>query len=183
MNSFEEVSKHLLEIDGYWVKASVRVDISPEDKKRLEKPSMPRPEIDLVAFKPLENTLFLIECKSYFDSAGVVYENLYTRNLEKDRYKILTWGEYQKVVSETLKLDFVDHGLINSSTKIGFGLIAGKIKNGDEESIRKLAKERDWKFWGPNELYKLAKKMSRDGYADNPYHILAKIIFRHKSSD
>lgn len=50
MDYFESICKTLLEDEGYWVRQSYKVELSKEQKRKLGKPSLPRPEIDLIAF-------------------------------------------------------------------------------------------------------------------------------------
>ncbi len=51
---------------------------------------MPRPEIDVVAWKPSTNQLLIIECKSYLDSTGVRVEHLHGR--KNDKFKLFNRG-------------------------------------------------------------------------------------------
>lgn len=55
MNAFEDIVAYYFEEEGYWVRKTVKVNISKEEKKLIGLPSMPRPEIDLVALKVKEN--------------------------------------------------------------------------------------------------------------------------------
>jgi len=64
MNAFENIVRMFLEGKGYWVRQSVKVHISKEDKKALRLDTMPRPEIDLVALNVKESELLLVEVKS-----------------------------------------------------------------------------------------------------------------------
>ena len=51
MDHFENIVATLLEADGYWVRQSFKVNVTKEEKVRIGKPSIPRPEIDLLALK------------------------------------------------------------------------------------------------------------------------------------
>ncbi len=55
MDYFENLVKRLFESEGYRVKQSVKVNLTKSEKKELGKPCIPRPEIDLIGYKPLEN--------------------------------------------------------------------------------------------------------------------------------
>lgn len=176
MNQFEEIAKYLLEAEGNWVKTSVKVDISKEAKRELGTPSMPRPEIDIVAYNPRQNSLKLIEAKSYLNSRGVYFSHIERREPKWDKYKLLTYNDYQEVVSTNLKTDFIRRGLITEDTKIQFGLIAGRLHMAEKNDFYSLAKSRNWFFWGPNELKIKLKAISSLGYEDNPYSMVIKLL-------
>ena len=71
MDSFESVIASLLERDGFWVRSSVKVELSKAEKRFIGRASSPRWELDLVAFKGKTNELWIVECKSFLDSRGV----------------------------------------------------------------------------------------------------------------
>ena len=76
MNSFEEVIGAILSAKGFWVRHSFKVDPSKEEKRRIGRPSSPRWELDIVAYKGATNEIFAVECKSYLDSTGVRFQDL-----------------------------------------------------------------------------------------------------------
>ena len=90
MNVFEDIVAQYLENQGYWVKQSVKVNISVKDKRTIGLPTMPRPEIDIVAFRAKGNELLMIEAKSYIDSQGVYFgdDNIGKFNLKNDTSKL-----------------------------------------------------------------------------------------------
>jgi hypothetical protein len=99
MDAFEQIAGLLLENDKYWVRHSVKVNLTKEEKVKINKPSTPRPEIDIVAYDVVQNILFLLEAKSYLDSGGVVYEKVVEKNkFPNGRYKILTSKLYQDTI-------------------------------------------------------------------------------------
>jgi hypothetical protein len=51
MDSFETLVGSLLEKDGYWVRTAMKVDLTKEEKRKIGRPSTPRWELDLVAYK------------------------------------------------------------------------------------------------------------------------------------
>ncbi len=61
MDYFEAIVKTLLEDDGFWTRQSFKVNISKEDKRNIGKPTIPRPEIDLIAFKPASKEILEIK--------------------------------------------------------------------------------------------------------------------------
>jgi hypothetical protein len=71
MDSFETVIAMLLTRYGYWSITSYRVILTPEEKRRIGRPSNSRWELDLVAYKASKNEILAVECKSLLDSRGV----------------------------------------------------------------------------------------------------------------
>src|SRR6266481_2835604 len=73
MNSFENLVATVLRRQGWWIHVNYKVELTREDKREIELPSVPRWELDLVGYKADTNTVRFIECKSYLDSPGVRY--------------------------------------------------------------------------------------------------------------
>ncbi len=115
---------------------------------------MPRPEIDLVAYKAKENVLFLIESKSYLDSYGVGFAGVSEANAkDAKRYKLFTDKFLREVVSKRLRKDFIEQGLMNKETQINYGLATGKVySTDDEQKIKGYFSEKGWLFISPGEL-------------------------------
>ena len=76
MEFFETIIKTLLEHEGYWVRQSFKVNLTKQEKKQIGKPSIPRPEIDLLAFKPKSQEVLVLEAKSHLDSPGVRLDDI-----------------------------------------------------------------------------------------------------------
>jgi len=119
MDAFEQIVGLLLENDKYWVRHSVKVNLTKAEKVKINKPSTPRPEIDIVAFDVINNSVFLIEVKSFIDSGGVVYEKVIENNkFPTGKYKILTSKLYQDIIISRLKSDWISAGLINKKLNL-----------------------------------------------------------------
>lgn len=71
MDYFESIIKTLLESESYWVRQSFKVNLTKEEKRNVGKHTIPRPEIDLLAYKSNQNKVLAIEVKSFLDSSGV----------------------------------------------------------------------------------------------------------------
>jgi hypothetical protein len=67
MDSFETVIAMLLTRCGYWSITSYRVILTPEEKRKIGRPSNSRWELDLVAYKASKNEILAVECKSLLD--------------------------------------------------------------------------------------------------------------------
>lgn len=136
---FESIVKTLLENDGYWVRQSFKVNLTKEEKRDVGKPTIPRPEIDLLAYKPHVNVAYAIEAKSFLDSPGVIASALSeTHKVPEGRYKLFTCDNYREIVLGRLRRDLIASGMADRKTKITLGLAAGKIHEGGYESIRNL---------------------------------------------
>jgi hypothetical protein len=61
MDSFEDLLSTLFNRKGYWTKTNFKVELTKEEKVKIGHPSSPRWEIDLIAYKPKENELLVIE--------------------------------------------------------------------------------------------------------------------------
>jgi hypothetical protein len=89
MDAFEVIAARFFEVQGFWTRIGVKVEITKPEKVALNNKSMPRPEIDVVAWKPSTNQLLVIECKSYLDSTGVRTEHLHGQeDVENDKFKL-----------------------------------------------------------------------------------------------
>ena len=123
MDAFDIIIYQLLVQQRYWVRNSVKINLTPEEKRTINKRSTPRPEIDIVAYDLKTNTICLLEVKSYLDSPGVDYKHVVIeQNEQEGRYKLLTAKKYRDVLAKRLHTDWSKSGYINSQTKITFGL-------------------------------------------------------------
>jgi hypothetical protein len=179
MNAFETIVAQFLERKGYWVRQSVKVNISKEDKVRIGKPSMPRPEIDLVALNVAKNELLLVEAKSYLDSYGVYLEGV-TGEDERDaeRYKLFTKEVFRKIVTKRLRSSYKENGLINTNTKTNYALAAGKIRKGNEDALQSYFDKKGWILFTPREIKEEIVSLSNEGWEDNLVNITAKLVIR-----
>ena len=182
MNAFEEIVKQYLEAEGYWVRQSVKVEISKDDKKAIGLPTMPRPEIDLVALNAKNNELLLIEVKSFLDSYGVYSEAITDeKDVFSKRYRLFTGSIFREVVTKRLREEYLKQGLINENTKINYALAAGNIhSSADESRIREYFSkpERGWKLFSPKDIKEKVKELAKKGWEDNLVTITAKLILR-----
>ncbi len=179
MNAFEDIVSLFLEVRGYWVRQSVKVDISKEDKEYIGKFSMPRPEVDLVALSVRENELLLIEAKSFLDSPGVRYSGISGQDAKDAKhYKLFTDKKLREVVTRQLQEEYLNRGLIKHDTKINYALAAGHIYRGDEAKIAEYFSTKGWKLFTPGEIRKEIGGLSQKGWEDNLVTMTAKLIQR-----
>jgi len=179
MDAFEQIVGELLEEEQFWVRNSVKVNLTRADKSQLENPSMPRPEIDLIAFDARASILYLLEVKSFIDSQGVRLEDLHPSSTlpPQGRYKMLTSSRYQEVLMQRLREEWESRGLIDAQTKIKFGLIAGNV-HGDAAQLRTYADDTGWFFWGPKDIEERIQRLAEKGYENKQITLVAKILKR-----
>lgn len=70
MDAFEDLVGMLLERKGYWIRSGVKVELSKEEKRQIGRPSSPRWELDIVAYKGSGNSLLVVECKNLIIGSG-----------------------------------------------------------------------------------------------------------------
>ena len=185
MNAFENIIAQYLEEEGYWVRQSVKVTkFTKEDKRKVDRFSMPTPEIDIVALNMKKNELLLVEVKSYLDSYGVYYGavsgKVSKKYEEKDvqRYRLFNDSKFREIVTERLKEEFLKKGLINKETKINYALAAGHIHYPeDEQNIRDyfLEQKEKWILFSEKDIKDKIKKLSEKGWEDNLITMTAKL--------
>lgn len=177
MDNFETIVKTLLEAESYWVRQSFKVNLTKEEKQRIGKPSMPRPEIDLLAYKPAENHLIAIETKSYFDSMGVKVEDLRRQyEVPEGRYKLFTCSNHREIVLERLRLDLIDCGMTSAATTLQLGMVAGNVYQKRSNELRAHFSDRGWFYWGPEDVAAKVHQLAKMGYENDPAIITAKIL-------
>jgi hypothetical protein len=179
MEYFETIIKTLLEHDGYWVRQSFKVNLTKKEKKQIGKASIPRPEIDLLAFKPNLQEVLALEAKSYFDSPGVRIDDLRSEfQIPEGRYKLFTCTNYRNIVFNRLIQDLNILGMVNGNVKIRLGLVAGKIYQERSTEIRDYFESKGWFFWSPEDVRNKVNALAAKGYENEPAIITAKILMR-----
>ncbi|QDL55650.1 hypothetical protein [Rhodoferax aquaticus] len=179
MDHFEGIVGMLLEAEGYWVRRSFKVNVTPEEKRAIGKHSIPRPEIDLLALHFQRNEVIALEAKSYFDSPGVKFADLMeVHEVPEGRYKLFTTERYRNIVFERLRQDLTAHGMANLQTRIYLGLAAGNVYQGQEEAVRAPMDTKGWLFWSPTDIKNKVQAQAKRGYENDAAVITAKILMR-----
>jgi len=179
MDYFENLVKTLLEEEFLWVAQSIKVEITKEEKRRLQKPSLPRPEIDLVVFDFAKDRLIAVEVKSYFDSPGVDFRQIKkVHDVTEGGYKLFTTPTYREIVFSRLKSQLLEKNLIQPTTSISLGLVAGKVQKTHIDGIEDYFDARGWFYWSPEEVKSRVRLLSDKAYDNNPYVITAKAMLR-----
>jgi hypothetical protein len=159
------------------------LNLTKEEKRKIGKHSIPRPEIDLLAYKPAENTVYAIEAKSFLDSAGVRLSELSeTHEIPEGRYKLFTCEKYRETVFYRLKQDLMKNGMGDANTRIILGLAAGNVYQAKSKEIKELFDSKGWWCWSPEDIRKKVIDLASSGYENEPSIITAKILMRLRST-
>lgn len=177
MDAFEQLAAELLFANGWWVQTSVKVELTKEEKIKIGRPSCPRWELDVVAYRGATNEILVIECKSFLDSRGVQWSELQSDH-GGDRYKMFTEPVLREVVLARLATQMIAEGRCAPNPTVRLGMIAGKLKSGDEERLPDHFKTNDWEFFGPGWLRDQLSKTAASSYNNQVSAIVAKLLLR-----
>ena len=179
MDSFEDIVAKCFEERNYWVRHPVKVTtITRKDKRDIGTPTMPTPEVDLVALQFNKNTLILMEIKSFLNSPGVRFSDVCGKGKNAKRYKLLNDDIYREIITMRLVDYYLENGLINRKTKIRYGLAAGNIYSRDEERIRDYARNMDWVFMSPDDIKESIVELSGTSFFEDNIITMTAKIFR-----
>jgi len=180
MDSFETLVGSLLEKEGFWVRTSVKVELTREEKRKIGRPTSPRWELDLVAYKAKSNELMVVECKSFLDSLGVRASGLDgTNKKEGNRYKLFNDSVLRKTVLDRLVEQLVSSGACAPSPSVMLCLAAGKVASEpDREKISTLFDRNGWRFFDDSWLRERLLAASKAGYENEVIPVVAKILLR-----
>lgn len=177
MNSFEQLVKGMLEVEGYWVRASYKVNLTKEEKVKIGRPSSPRWEIDLLAYKGSTNEVLVVECKSFLDSTGVSCASLFDSGPGAKLYKLFTEDKLRKVVFARVRKQLVAEGAVAAKPAITLCLAAGKTKSeSDHARIQQVFAKRGWRLFDRTWMQEKLKEASASAYEDNIATMVAKIL-------
>jgi hypothetical protein len=176
MNSFESIIANLLELDGFWVRTSYKVELSKDDKAKIGRATSPRWELDVVAYNPRKNLLKVVECKSYLDSRGVSFKGLNPATGGTPRFKLFNEPKTRTVVLKQLEEQLFAIGSIRPKAKTQLCLAAGNIVARDEERIRDLFKSQKWELLDREWIVERLKKLGERGYENSAASITAKLL-------
>ena len=178
VDAFENLVASLLRNRGYWVETSFKVKLEKVEKVAIGRPSSPRWELDLIAYKAKNNELRVIECKSFLDSRGVSSSS-FVGSAKPDRYKLFNDTKLREVVLSRLVRQLVELGTVRPDPKIQVCLAAGRIASErDRGALRKLFAERGWllldELWVRDEL----QALSTESYQNSVASVVSKLLLR-----
>jgi hypothetical protein len=67
---------------------------------------------------------------------------------------------------------------LSKRPNVQYGLIAGNIARAGNKDLKLLAEERNWFFWGPEELKNNLMKLKDSDYENNPFVLTSKLLNR-----
>ena len=178
MDSFESIIKTIFENKGYWVKTSFKVDLTKAEKRRIGRPSAPRWELDVVAYKGGENEILVIECKSYLDSTGVKAEGL-KKGKYKERYKLFNEATLREVVLNRLAKQLAKTGACPKDVTVKLCLAAGNVSTQkDRDEINEHFEKMGWGFYSDSWVKSELINLSKAGYENEVSIVTTKILTR-----
>jgi len=177
MDAFEHLASELFFRKGYWVQNSLKINLTKDEKVKIGRPSSPRWEIDLVAYRGGKNELLALECKSYLDSYGVALAE-FQPDHPSTRYKLFKEDLTREVVLSRMKSDLVRDGFVPSDCKVHFGLVAGKIRPSDAKALPEYFSKRGWHLFGPDWIKREVAQLADSGYSNDVSAVVAKLLLR-----
>jgi hypothetical protein len=182
MDAFERVIATILEQDGYWVRSSFKVDLTKEEKRRIGKPTIPRPEIDLVAYRGQTNALFAVECKSYLDSTGVSMAAFDGSSATlANRFKLFCDDNWRAIVEARLIQQMESTGMSGRRPRVTWVLAAGKIASDqDREHLERHFLAKGWQLWDVEWIVSRLEGIADRGYENDVVSMVAKLLERRR---
>ena len=180
MDSFESLVATLLEREGYWTKTSLKVELTKTEKAKIGRPTTPRWDLDVVAFKGGTNEILVVECKSFLDSSGVSYKHL-TGNYPKriNRYKLFNESKTWRVVKKQLIAQLTTTKSSSKNPKVTLCLAAGKIKSPeDQDKIQALFDKKGWLLFDREWFKEKLSHYSKSAYENDISAVVAKLLLK-----
>jgi hypothetical protein len=182
MDAFEELVSEVLRADGYWVHQGYKINLTTEDKRALGNPSMPRPEIDLVAYKAGTGELLSLECKSYFDSGGVHARDLLPGGKNAQRYKMFNNANLRELVLTRLAEQLAASGALAGKPVPKLGMIYGYATPPNRAIFEKHFEANGWCLFHPECLRELLQAMALRSYDNQVASVVAKLLLPRDSA-
>lgn len=184
MDSFEQVVAEILWREGYWVRTSVKVELTKEEKRQINLPSAPRWELDVVAYKAETNAILAVECKSYLDSPGVRMHGFDgTNEKATKRFKLFNKTKVRDVVFNRLRTQLMEIGACSPSPSITLCLACGRIASDKErQRIKEHFDAQGWLLWDESWLRDRLKAMADGAYENQISAVVSKLILRGRTS-
>ena len=177
MDAFESVIAMLLQREGYWVYPRFKVQLTKEEKRRIGRPSAPRWELDIVAYQGAENKVLIVECKSYIDSTGVLFQD---GRLQPPRYyKLFSEPLLREVVFERLREQLVEIKACRPNPTTQLALATGKIaRKTDREAMKIFFESNNWILYDDKWVHEKLTDLRDTAYENDIAYVAAKLALR-----
>jgi hypothetical protein len=150
--------------------------LTKEEKKKIGNPSMPRPEIDVLAYSARRNELKIIECKSFLDSRGVKSAEL-RGEVKSGRYKLFNNRRLRSAVISRLKRQLIESGACREGVSTVLCLACGKVASEkDRNDLRVFFEEKRWQLFDDRWIAKKVREKSNFGYENEVSTVVAKLL-------
>lgn len=183
MDAFEQLAADIFWNEGYWVRTSVKVELTREEKLRIGRHSAPRWEIDLIADHAARNELLALECKSYLDSGGVQAAHFQPGSKYAHRYKLFHDSVLRETVLGRLRLQCAQRGLCPADATLRLGLIHAHATRHNASLLDSIFAEGGWLLFGPDWLNDHLGRMAAGSYENSTAALVAKLLLRRGRSD
>ena len=181
MDAFESVIATILVREGFWVRPSYKVSLTKSEKRAIRRPSCPRWEIDVVAYRPFDNLLWIVECKSFLNSRGVSFSGLDPKTGGTNRYKLFNKANTRKVVFGRFIKQLSESKSICDDPTTKLCLAAGKMVKSDTERLRELFERNEWLLLDPEWIRERLHFLANDGYKNAVASVTAKLLLQSNS--
>lgn len=180
MNASEVLLAELLEIDGWSCRPGYRVHLTKPEKVSLGQPSLPTPEIDVLAIK--HGRVAWVESKTYIDSKGVQASTLSEGFSGPGRVKVFNDPNFRDVVTRALLKQLAAQGAVNPDTppSVEYWFAAWKFYNPASQAAAERLFEchPNWTLLGPTWLRGQLGKLAETSYRDSTAALVAKLLLR-----
>ena len=175
MDAFEQVVAEILWNKGYWVRTSVKVELTLEEKRLVGRPTTPRWELDVVGYRASDNQLLVLECKSYLNSSGVGWDQV-CGTAPSTHYKLFREPVLRETVLNRLCAQSEENGMCASGVSARLGMAAGNVHRNEEDRFVESFHQKDWEFFGPTWLKRELAILAKGRYENQISSVVAKLL-------
>jgi hypothetical protein len=180
MDSFEHVVATIFDREGYWVRTNVKVALTADERRQINRPSAPRWELDVVAYSGRRSELLVIECKSYLDSRGVRTSSFDgTKADAETRYKLFSDEVLRRTVLARLEAQLLEQGFCPPGVEATLCLAAGKIYD-DPARLRSIFEQNGWLLFDSVRLVERLQRLAEESYDSSIASVVAKLLLREE---
>ncbi len=180
MNAFESLIALLLRRRGYWTRTSFKVELTKPEKRKIGRPSSPRWELDLIAYKGADNEVLAVECKSYLDSSGILFRDGKLQPAE--RYKLFSEPQLRRVVLRRVAKQLEISGGCAPNPTVRLCLAVGNVAGGsDRDGLKAHFEAHGWGLFDESWIRRELAATSDAAYENDVAHVVAKLLLRRQT--